>query len=320
LHEEDLMAMSALATKRIETPRDPKRVRRERFRKSLFGREARIAYLFLLPYLILFVLFRFGPAVASFVLSLFNYRITGAADFVGTSNYSAMASDPTFWKSLTITLLFSAISVPLVTVTALGAALLINRRLPGIAFFRTVYFLPVVTSLVLAGVVWQWIYGLDGPLNAVLGIFGIDPVKWIQSSALVIPSVAIVAAWNRFGFGMLIFLAGLQAIPAEYKEAAKMDGAGAWTSFRHITWPQLRPQVFFVLVIETIYSFQVFDAIYVMTGGGPARGSYTLVYMIYEQGFKFFNYGYASAIGVALFAVTFILALVQRRFFGREDS
>lgn len=312
-----------MASPVVDRLQDQSRVRSLRwqaFRKSLLGREARVAYLFLLPYFILFLLFRLGPTVASFVLSLFNYRITGAAEFVGTKNYELMASDPTFWQSLGVTLLFSAITVPLVTGFALGAAMLINRKLRGIAIFRTIYFLPVVTSLVLAGVVWQWIYGLDGPINAMLAVFGIDPVKWIQSSALVVPSIALVAAWNRFGFGMLIFLAGLQAIPPEYKEAARMDGAGSWQVFRHITWPQLRPQVFFVLVIETIYSFQVFDAIYVMTGGGPARGSYTLVYMIYEQGFKFFNYGYAGAIGVALFALTLIFALVQRRFFGKEDS
>lgn len=287
---------------------------------GLLGREARVAYMFLLPYMILFFLFRFGPSVASFVLSVFDYRITGKAEFVGVENYQTMASDPTFWKSLGITLLFTVITVPLVTFFALGAAMLINRRLRGIAIFRTIYFLPVVTSLVLAGVVWQWIYGLDGPINALLSVFGVDPVRWIQSSVLVIPSIALVAAWNRFGFGMLIFLAGLQAIPPEYKEAARVDGARSWAVFRHITWPLLRPQVFFVLVIETVYTFQLFDAIYVMTGGGPARGSYTLVYMIYEQGFKFFNYGYAGAIGVALFVLTLAIALVQRRFFGKENT
>lgn len=295
-------------------------IRRRDLKERLLGREARTAYLFLLPYMILFFLFRLGPALASFVLSLFDYKLMGVAEFTGIKNYETLAADPTFWKSLGITLLFSVITIPLVTVFALGAALLINRKLPGIAIFRTIYFLPVVTSLVLAGVIWQWIYGLNGPLNGFLDLFGVEPVKWIQSSALVVPSIALVAAWNRFGFGMLIFLAGLQAVPPEYKEAAKLDGAGSAKIFRHITWPHLRPQVFFVVVIETIYSFQAFDAIYVMTGGGPARGSYTLVYMIYEQGFKFFNYGYAGAIGVALFVLTLIFALIQRHFFGREES
>lgn len=305
----------ATTTRFDATP--PSRARR--IMHGFLGREARIAYAFLLPYLFFFVIFRLAPAGASFVLSLFDYKITGAADFVGVDNYSYMLSDPTFWQSLRITVIFSAISVPLTVGFALGAALLIARKLPGMKIFRTFYFLPVVTSLVLAGVIWQWIYGLDGPINAVLAMFGVEPVKWIQSTGLVVPSVALVAAWNRFGFGMLILLAGILAIPPEYKEAARVDGAGRWGVFRHITWPQLRPQIFFVLVIETIYSFQAFDAIYVMTGGGPARGSYTLVYMLYEQGFKFFDYGYAGALGVALFTLTLIFALVQRRFFGKED-
>jgi len=293
---------------------------RRRLLKETFGREARVAYAFLLPYLVLFTIFRIGPAVASAVLSLFDYKITGTPEFVGAENYRHMLADPTFWQSLRITIVFSAISVPLVTAAALGTALLVAKHVRGIAFFRTVYFLPVVTSLVLAGVIWQWIYGISGPLNAVLELFGVGPVKWIQSSALVIPSIAVMAAWNRFGFGMLIFLAGLLAIPPEYNDAARIDGAGSWSVFRHITWPQLRPQLFFILVIELIYSLQAFDAIYVMTGGGPARGSYTLVYMIYEQGFKFFNYGYAGALGVVLFALTLTIALIQRFFFGRDEE
>jgi multiple sugar transport system permease protein len=187
-------------------------------------------------------------------------------------------------------------------------------------FFRGVFFLPYVTSIVLAAVIWKWIYNAEsGLLNGILGLISIGPVDFLGKAGLVLPSIAVTSAWKGFGYSMLILLAGLQSIPRSYLEAAMIDGASSWQRFRYVTLPQLRPVLFFVLVIETIGAFQVFDAMYVMTGGGPVRSSYSLVYMLYDSGFKYFDFGYASAIGLLLFVIVLIVSLVQRRLVGRDD-
>src|SRR5699024_5495517 len=157
-------------------------------------------------------------------------------------------------------------------------------------------------------------------VNAILGGFGINPGSWLQSQTLVLPALALVAAWSNFGYNMLILLAGMLAIPNDYYEAAKLDGTGAWTRFRYITLPLLKPSLFFVFVLETVKSFQAFDTIYVMTGGGPAGGSYTLTYMIYDQGFGYFEFGYASAVGFVLLVITLVFVVIQRRFIGGSEQ
>lgn len=284
-----------------------------RRRLSLTGREALIAYLFILPYLGLFLLFRFGPNIAGFVMSFMDYRIAGPSAFTGLANYERLVGDGVFWGALRVTFAFTLLSVPLTTAAALGTAVLTNRTLRGIKVFRAMFFLPVVTSLVLAGIVWRWVYASSGPLNSALESLGAGAVPWLSSTTWVIPALALMAAWNRFGFGMLILLAGLQAIPRDYLEAAEIDGANAFQRFRYVKLPLLKGPLFFVVVIETIQSFQIFDAVYVMTQGGPMRGSYSLVYMLYEQGFRYFDFGYASSIGIALFLITLVAALIQRR-------
>jgi multiple sugar transport system permease protein len=293
-----------------------------RRRLSLSGREALVAYAFILPYIALFLLFRFGPNIAGFVMSFMDYRIAGGSSFVGLANYDRLVGDNVFWGSLRVTLAFTVLTVPLTTVIALGTAILTNRALRGIKVFRAVFFLPVVTSLVLAGIVWRWVYASSGPINSALEGLGTGAIPWLSSTTWVVPALAIMAAWNRFGFGMLILLAGLQAIPQDYLEAAEIDGANALQRFLYVKLPLLKAPLFFVIVIETIQSFQIFDAVYVMTQGGPMRGSYALVYMLYEQGFRYFDFGYASAIGIALFAITLVAALIQRRISkeGKRDS
>jgi multiple sugar transport system permease protein len=201
---------------------------------------------------------------------------------------------------------------------SLAMAQLCARSIRGIHVYRVLYFLPVVTSLVTTAVIWQWIYSEKGPLNWLLGLIGVGPVPWLSSGTAVLPALSLLTVWTRFGYDMLILLAGLLAIPHEYTEAAMVDGASAWARFWHITLPQLKPALFFVVVLETIQSFQTFDTIYVMTGGGPGRSSYSLVFLIYDQGFHFFDFGYASAAGVVLLVITLIISLVQRRLF-RED-
>lgn len=274
---------------------------------------------FVLPCLLLFMVFRFGPAIAGILLSFFDYSIGGGSTWMGLGHYDRLVHDPDFWTALRVTIVYTVISVPLSMVVAIGMALLTRRTFRGVRFFRSVFFLPSVTSIVLAGVVFGWIFSPQGPWPKIMGWLGL-PQDWLGSTVLVLPAIAVLAVWGRYGFDMLIILARLHDVPRETEEAAVVDGAGPWAKFRHVTLPQLRPALFFVGILDTINSFQVFDSVYVLTGGGPAHGSYTLVYMLYDQGFTYFNLGYASAVGVALFVLTLIIALIQRLIFGGSNT
>ncbi|MFG1627153.1 carbohydrate ABC transporter permease [Kribbella sp. NPDC049227] len=284
------------------------------------GRRPWVGLLFVAPMLALFLVFRFLPVVGAFLLSLTDYRLSGRWTFVAVDNYTRLLQDDLFRQSLVVTLTYTVIFVPLTVLLSLGTAIMLQQVVWNRGFFRSVFFLPYVTSIVLAAVIWKWIYDAqDGLLNAVLGLVSVGPVDFLGQSGSVLPSIAVTSAWKGFGYSMLILLAGLQAVPKSYLEAAMIDGAGSWQRFRYITLPQLRPVLFFVLVIETIGAFQVFDAMYVMTGGGPVRSSYSLVYLLYDSGFKYFDFGYASAIGLVLFLIVLIVSLVQRRLVGRDD-
>lgn len=286
--------------------------------KRFQRREAMVGLLFVLPALLLFLAFRFGPAIAGLLLSFFNYSPGGPLDWTGLDNFRRMAADQVFWRALRVTVVFTVLSVPITLFASVSTALLVRRMFRGVRFFRSVLFLPVITSLVVAGSIFSWVFSDEGPMSTVTRALGIDTGSWVSSPSLVIPALVIVSVWSRFGYGMLIVLAQLQGLPRELEEAALTDGAGPWHRFRYIVLPQLRPALFFLAVIETTASFQVFDLIYVMTQGGPARASYTLVYDLYDQGFKYFNLGYASVIGVALFVMTLVVALIQRTTFGRD--
>ncbi|WP_283136268.1 carbohydrate ABC transporter permease [Rhizohabitans arisaemae] len=287
---------------------------RQRMRDPITG------LLFVLPMLVLFLVFRFVPSLGAGAMSLTDMSLGGEWNFIGAENYARLFDDPKFWDSLWITLLYVAIYVPLTVVAALATALLLNAVVFMRGFFRGMLFLPYVTSFVMAGVIWRWIYEFDGLINGLLGKLDVGPIGFLEDSALVLPALAVVSVWKGFGYSMLILLAGLKAIPASYLEAATVDGAGPWQRFRRITLPLLKPALFFVLVIETIGAFQTFDTIYVMTGGGPARASYTLIYGLYDQGFKFSNLGYAATFGVVLFALVLVVSLIQRRLLDRGNA
>lgn len=278
-----------------------------------------ITLVFIAPYVVLFFVFRIGPAVAGMLLGFGSYQINGTTHWVGLANFRALFGDSLFWNAMRVTVEYTIIAVPLTVVVSLGMALLCTRSIRGIKVYRALYFLPVITSLVTTSVIWEWIYSSNGPANWFFQSIGLGAVSWLSSSAMVLPSLSLVSVWTRFGFDMLILLAGLLAIPQQYTEAAMIDGASAWQRFWRVTLPQLKPALFFVVVLELIQSFQVFDIIYVMTGGGPGDASYSLVYLIYDQGFNFFNFGYASAAGVVLFAITLVVSLWQRWVF-RGDT
>lgn len=288
-----------------------------RYQRILERREARIGLMFALPAFLLFLAFRFGPAIAGVGLSFFDYDISGELEWEGVSNFQRMWADPLFWQALRVTLIYSLLAVPLSVAISVVMALLVRRGFRGSRFFRSVFFLPVITSLVLAGAIFKWIFSSTGPWSQLMEPLGLGG-SWLGSTWLVIPALVIVGIWSRFGYGMLIMIAALQDVSRELEEAALMDGANAWHRFRYIVFPHLKPTFFFLLVIETTSSFQVFDLVYVMTQGGPAHGSYSLVYMLYDQGFKYFDYGYAAAIGVALFIMTLVVALIQRSIIGKE--
>lgn len=267
---------------------------------------------FVLPCFLLFLVFRFGPAIVGVLLSFFEYTLGDSPRFTGFDNFVRMFDDPLFWQALKVTVIFTVLYLPLSIAASLGLALLVRRSFRGSRLFRSIFFLPVITSLVLAATIFTWLFSSSGPLGKLIGD------SWLASTTLVIPALVVVSVWSRFGYGMLIVLARLQDVPRELEEAALVDGAGAWARFRHVTLPQLRPALFFLAVIETTTSFQVFDLVYVMTGGGPARSSYTLVMALYDQGFQYFDLGYASALGVALFVLTLFVALIQRVLIGRS--
>ncbi|MDR8412851.1 sugar ABC transporter permease [Nonomuraea sp. 3-1Str] len=276
--------------------------------------------LFVLPMLVLFLIFKIFPTLGAAGMSLTNWNIGGQWSFVGADNYARLLDDVNFWTSLRVTLVYAAIYVPLTVVVALGTALLLNQVVFLRGLFRGMLFLPYVTSFVLAGIVWRWIYEFDGLINGLLAKADLGPVAFLEQSGLVLPALALVSVWKGFGYSMLILLAGLKSIPGSYLEAATVDGASAWQRFRRITLPLLKPTLFFVMVIETISAFQTFDTIYVMTGGGPARATYTLIYGIYEHGFRSFEFGYAATWGMVLFAIVLVVSLVQRRFLDRGNT
>jgi multiple sugar transport system permease protein len=287
--------------------------------RRLRRREALVGMAFVLPMLLLFLIFRFGPFLGGIGLAFGRYSLGGGFTWKGSANFERLVQDPLFWHSLKVTAIYTLVSVPVLIAVAVGMALLVRRSFRGVRFFRAAFFLPVITSLVVSGVVFIWIFNADGAVPKILGGLGLYDGSWLTHEVLAIPAIATVAVWGRFGFDMLIVLARLQDIPRELEEAAMMDGAGPWKRFVHLTVPQLRPVFFFLGVIEVIGSFQVFDAVYVMTGGGPANATYTLGYMLYDQAFKYFDFGYASAVAIALFLLVLVIALVQRLVLDRED-
>lgn len=265
------------------------------------------------------------PILASLVLSLFRVDGFGSYEFIGLANYGRMLSDPLFGQSLLVTAVYVLVMVPGVFVVSLGLALLIRRPLPFQGLLRAAFFLPHVVSLVVIGLVWRYLL-VDkvGLVNQVLAPLGLDGISWLGDSTYALPTILVVSIWFYMGYYMIIFLAGLNDIPSEYYEAARVDGASAIGTFRHITWPLLKPTSFFVLVVSTVAAVsgsQAFDLIFVMTQGGPANATSLGMFYIYQQAFQFNNYGYAAAMAatVVLFLVIVTGAMFTVTKAGRFD-
>ena len=276
------------------------------------------SYLFILPAVTVLLVFLFIPIIASFLLSFSSCDVYSITDwrritFVGLTNYISLFKDDVFWKSLRNTSIFVGVGVPLSIAVSLLMAVVLNETYIKLkSLFRAAYFIPVITTLVAIAVIWKWLYNPDyGLVNWFLGILGVPPQNWLMNTKLALPSLIVMAIWKGFGYNMVIFLAGLQAIPLSLYESAKVDGADRWQSFWYITIPGLKPTTQFIIITTLIGYFQFFEEPYVMTQGGPMNSTISIVLHMYHYGFKFFQFGYASAIAYVLFAIIFCFTLLQ---------
>lgn len=276
--------------------------------------QARSGWLFVVVPLVLFAVFILLPVLIAFILSFTDYAIIGETAWVGLENYGRILGDPFFWISLRNTAFYTALYVPLGLVVSLGAALLLNRSVRVARLFRTLFYIPVVSSTVATAAIWFWLlnpqYGL---VNAGLGVFGIEGPAWLYDAQWAMIAIVLMSVWAGFGVNMIIFLAGLQGVPVELVEAAKLDGAGPWRVFFHVTLPALSRTMFLVVTLLIISAFQVFDQPYVLTKGGPANSTLTFVYYIYDRGFGRLEMGYAAALSFVLFLVIIGFSVVNAR-------
>jgi len=287
---------------------------------SLRASEARAGWAMTGPALAAIALFFALPAAASLVLSFTDFDIYALADlanlrFVGLNNYARLVENPLFWRAMTNTLWFVALGTPTIVALSLGAALLVNSRwLAWRPLWRVALFAPYVTTLIATAVVWRYLlhtrYGL---INYALGHIGIAPIDWLGSPTASLPAILIFVAWKSIGYNMIIFLAALQTVPRELDEAARLDGAGWWLRLRHVVLPAIGPTVLLVSVLTVAAMFQLFAEPYVMTQGGPAQSTVTILYFMYEEGFKWWNLGSGAAVAFLLFLCILVLTLLQLR-------
>lgn len=284
-----------------------------KFKYYLLTKDSFWAGLMLLPALLGTIIFVLIPVIGSFAISLCRWNLISPPVFVGLDNYLTLLGDKLFYDVLITTTIYAvsvvifSISIPLILAIAL------NEKIKGLVLFRTAYFLPVITPMVVAAIVWSWIFDPNnGILNFILKYIGISsPPLWLFDNFWAIIAIIIVSVWKNIGYNMVIFLAGLQNIPESLYEAAEIDGATGLKKMFHITIPMLTPTIFFVCIMSTISSFQVFDLIYLMTGGGPENSTMVIVYWLFKNAFEFFKIGYASSIAYVLFIIILILTLIQ---------
>ncbi len=287
-----------------------------------FRSDKRAILLFLFPAIILLLFFIIIPFIMAFLLSFTNQRLIPApvpTRFIGILNYKMLLKDELFRKGLLNTFYFALIVVPLQSAFALGLALLVNKRLKGVNFFRTIYFIPTVTVMVVVAVIWSFLYHPEGLINAFLSVITFGkwrPIDFLNNPHWAFPAIMFMSIWQGVGFQMLIFLAGLQDIPKILYEAATIDGASGWKQFIYITLPQLKNTTTFVIISTTILALRLFDQVKIMTNGGPRGVTYTIILHLYNMGFKRLNVGYASAITVVFFLIVLLISVIQRALLG----
>ena len=269
------------------------------------------AYLYLMPVVLILLSFHVLPIFYSLAVSFYEWDLIGSPYFVGTNNYKQLFHDPMF---------YAAISVPLSIFLSMGIAILLNNPIRWIGAYRTIYFIPVITSINAVAIVWNFIYHPDfGLLNKILAWFNMSPIAWLQDPNWALPAIIFMSVWKGLGHNIIIFLAGLQNIPKHLYEAARIDGATRWQQFKHITWPLLTPTTFFIFTMSTIGSFQVFSQVYMMTPrGGPLKSTMVIVYYLYRKAFEQFEFGYALAMAFVLFMVIFACTLFNKLYLEKK--
>lgn len=288
--------------------------------KQLLDNDTVAAWIFLAPALLMLGIFLIFPIAYLLYLSVTRGSFTtSGVSLVGLTNYRRLLLDPDFWQVLGNTAYFTLATVIPSLIIPLGLAVLLNRSLALRGLLRSAYFLPSITSVVAAGLGFRWLFQTEGFVNAFLGNFGIAPIPWLGSSTWAMPVIILLSIWKQLGFNLVVFLAGLQAIPPSRYEAAELDGANAWQQFWHITLPGLRPTLIFATITTAIFTLRSFEQIYVVTGGGPLNSTNILVYYIYQEAFGQFDFGYAAAAATVLLAVAFLLVYIQLRTWGEES-
>lgn len=285
------------------------------------SRYDRVAYIFLFPAILFLSLMLVIPALATFGFSFTDISFLGPAQFVGLANFEALLHDEVFLRSIANTAYYTVGTVVPTLAVGLIVAIALNRPMRGRGFFRALFYLPVLTSIVAASMIWQYLYNQQlGLFNGILVRLGLPPLGWLTDPVLAMPSLMVMSVWISFGSAMIIYLAAIQGIPGELYEAASIDGANAWGTFWNVTLPSLRPVTFFLLVIQIVKSFQVFSAVYIMTEGGPLNSTTTMVFLMYQNAFQFTKAGYGSAMATVLFLFILAFSIIGSRLVLRNAS
>lgn len=283
-------------------------------------KQGKVALLFLLPYLLIFVVFRFGPSVAGLFVGFMKWNIVGKATFAGLDNFTKLFRDPIFYTALKNTVIFLLMTLPALVIFSLLLAVLLNQKLRFRNAVRTISIIPYVLIPAVVGIIWNWLYDNNfGILNYYLKLIGLSPVEWLTNEKYALLSVAIVTVWSYLGYNMILYLAGLQDISKELYEASMIDGANKFQMFTKITVPLLKPITSMVITLTLVNTIQVFDQIFVMTNGGPGTATLTLVQYLYGTAFQNYNLGYGSALGVAILVILVVLVQLQSKLLKLDD-
>jgi len=289
-------------------------------KNNSFRRKKLLPYLLVSPYLVFVLVFVIFPVLFCFFLTFHKWNIIAPMRFIGTENYIRLLHDHLFWKAIGNTLKFLSLHIPLQLVISLFLAQLLNQKIRAASFFRASFFMPVIVSGVVITILWQQLYGFDnGMINRILAAVGISKKGWLINPDLAIYSIAIMATWKNLGLYVILFLVGLQTVPEQYYEAAKMEGANSWQRFFHITLPMINPTIFLVVVLSTIGGFSLFIEPYIMTSGGPLNQTLSAVLYIYKQAFQYYNMGYSATLGFFYAIMIMTVVILQKRFIEKES-
>lgn len=291
-----------------------------RGKKFSFKRKKILPYLLVSPYLIFVTVFVLFPVLFCFFLTFHKWNIISPMHFIGVANYSRLINDRLFWKAIGNTLKFLLLHIPLQLFVSLFLAQLLNQKIKAISFFRASFFMPVIVSGVVVTILWQQLFGYDsGMFNRILTGIGFQKRGWLVNPDIAIYSIAVMATWKNVGLYVILFLVGLQTVPPQYYEAAKLEGAGRWQQFYHITLPMINPTIFLVVVLSTIGGFSLFIEPYIMTGGGPLNQTLSAVLYIYKQAFQYYNMGYSATLGFFYAVLIMTVVILQKKFIEKEE-